>query len=306
MACALKEGKANSPLGTHRRSNSALTLRAAAAITPGIFRGETVGVATAASVAFKDLAGSVIRMPLAMVLALRDVHGRYRRTVLGPFWITLAQAATVGGFALVFSGIFGMDPATYLLYLAAGFPIWTLISQYLTDMPSAFVASKGLIEAYELPWLTHIWRKSLGYLITFAHHIIILFVTMAVLGVMPTTAMLYAIPGLIIVLFAGTGVGMFLAVIGARYRDLQHAMVTFAGVLMLLSPVVWRAEQLTVNAWVVQFNPLHYFIKVLRDPLLGVVPSNELLFGTSIGAVALFVIGFLTFMLSRRRLYHWL
>lgn len=298
--------EAISPLGTHRRSNSALTLAAAAAINPGIFRGETTSVATAASVAFKDLGSSIIRLPLALLLAVRDVHGRYRRTVLGPLWITLGQAVMVGGFALVFSGLFDMKPETYLIYLAAGFPIWTFISQYLTDMPSAFVASKGLIEAYELPWLTHIWRKSLGYLLTFGHHIVILFVAMAALGVMPTVAMLYAIPGLVIVVFAGTGVGMFLAVVGARYRDLQHAMVTFSGVLMLLSPVVWRAEQLQLNSWVVQFNPLHYFLKVLRDPLLGIAPSNELLIGTSIAAVALFSIGFLTFMLSRRRLYHWL
>lgn len=263
-------------------------------------------MAMAASVAFRDLAGSIHRLPLALLLALRDIHGRYRRTVLGPLWITLGQAAMIAGFAIVFSGLFGMDPSTYLLYLAAGFPIWTFISQYLVDMPSAFVAAKGLIEAYELPWLTHIWRKSLGYLLVFAHHIVILFVAMAALGVMPSMTMLYAIPGLIIVTFAGTGVGMFLAVVGARYRDLQHAMATFSGVLMLLSPVVWRAEQLEVNSWIVQFNPLHYYLKVLRDPLLGVMPSNELLIGTSLGALALFVLGFVTFMLSRKRLYHWL
>lgn len=259
-----------------------------------------------AATAFRDLGGSLARLPLALWLALDDVHGKYRRTVLGPLWITLGQAMLIAGFAVVFSGLFGMEPATYLLYLAAGFPVWTLLSQFLVDMPSAFVMSKGMIESYQLPWLTYIWRRTFAYVLTFLHHIVILFVVMAILRIVPTTAMLLAIPALLVVAVAGAGVGLVLAVIGARYRDLQPAMSMSAGVLMLLSPVVWRAEQLQVNEWVVRFNPLYYFIRLLRDPLLNEVSPIEIWIGTSAGAIALFVLGFLVFLGARRRLYHWL
>jgi ABC-type polysaccharide/polyol phosphate export permease len=264
-------------------------------------------LASVSAVAIGDLVGSIGRLPLAISLALDDVHGRYRRTILGPLWIVLGQAAMIGGFAIVFSGLFRMDPATYLLFLAAGFPIWTMISQFLVDMPSAFIAAKGVIESYELPWLIHIWRRSFAYVLLFLHHLLIFFVAMAVMQVAPSMTMLFVIPGLLVIIVAGSGVGMMLAALNARYRDLQPAMSMIAGVLMLISPVIWRPEQLLhLNQWVVALNPLHYYIKLLRDPLLGVAPTAELWIGTSLGAIVLFALGFLTFLLSRRRLYHWL
>lgn len=263
--------------------------------------------------------GSLRRLPLAAWLALDDIHGKYRRTVLGPLWIVIGQGAMIGGFAIVFSGLFRMDPATYLLYLAAGFPVWTLIAQFLTDMPMAFIAAKGVIESYELPWITHIWRRSFAYLLTFFHHILILFVSIAVMMVMssqgllanaPTIPsfvnMLYVLPALLIVVVAGTAGGLLIAVIGARYRDLQPAMQVAASFLMLLSPVVWRADHLELDQWIVELNPIYYYLRIVRDPLLGVVPPAHIWTVASTLAGVLFVLSMLAFMFSRRRLYHWL
>lgn len=270
-------------------------------------------------VAWRDLWGSLHRLPLAAWLALDDIHGKYRRTVLGPLWIVIGQGAMILGFAIVFSGLFRMDPATYLLYLAAGFPVWTLIAQFLTDMPMAFIGAKGVIESYELPWITHIWRRSFGYLLTFLHHILILFIAIAVMAVMSRQGlfenapalpapvnMLYVIPALLIVLVAGTGGGLLIAVIGARYRDLQPAMQVAASFLMLLSPVVWRADHLELNQWIVELNPIYYYLRIVREPLLGAVPPAHIWTVASTLAAGLFMAGFLAFMFSRRRLYHWL
>ena len=271
------------------------------------------------AVAWRDLTGSIGRLPLAAWLALDDIHGKYRRTVLGPLWIVIGQGAMILGFAIVFSGLFRMDPATYLLYLAAGFPVWTLIAQFLTEMPMAFIGAKGIIESYELPWITHIWRRSIAYILTFFHHILILFVAIGVMAFLawqgtfesgpqiPSfTNMLYAIPGLFLVLIAGTGTGLLIAVIGARYRDLQPAMQVASSFLMLLSPVVWRADHLELNTWIVELNPVYYYLRVVRDPLLGLMPPAHIWTVASVMAGALFVLGFLVFMVSRRRLYHWL
>lgn len=271
------------------------------------------------AVAWRDLTGSIGRLPLAAWLALDDIHGKYRRTVLGPLWIVIGQGAMILGFAIVFSGLFRMDPATYLLYLAAGFPVWTLIAQFLTEMPMAFIGAKGVIESYELPWITHIWRRSIAYILTFFHHILILFVAIGVMAVLSwqgmlenvprfpdPVMMLYAIPGLFLVLIAGTGVGLLIAVIGARYRDLQPAMQVASSFLMLLSPVVWRADHLELHTWIVELNPVYYYLRVVRDPLLGLMPPAQVWIVASVMAAVLFVAGFLMFMVSRRRLYHWL
>ncbi|MGH6950480.1 MAG: ABC transporter permease, partial [Vitreimonas sp.] len=266
-----------------------------------------------AAVAFRDLSGSLARLPLAAVLALSDIQGKYRRTILGPLWIAIGQAATVGGFVLVFSGLFNTPPATYAVYLAAGIPVWALFSQFLSDMPNTFIAARGVIESYELPWLTHIWRRSIGYVLTFLHHIVTLFAVMAILAANgqlsepPTWNMLLAVPALAILLVAGTGAGMLLAVLGARYRDLQPAMQVVASFLFLFTPVMWHADRLGPGlAWTYQFNPLYYYVALVRDPLLGEAPAPELWLGAAGGAALIFAVGFLAFLLGRRRLYHWL
>lgn len=261
---------------------------------------------TATSVAFADLTGSIYRLPLAFRLAMSDINGKYRRTVLGPLWIVLGQAATIAGFVLVFSGLFNMDPKVYTLYLAAGIPVWTLISSYLTEMPGTFIQTRGFIESFELPWTTQIWRKSISYIIVFLHQIVSLVVVMIVLGQPFRPEMLYVIPALLVVLVAGTGAGIMLAVFGARYRDLQPAMGVLAGFLFFLSPVMWRADQLDVNRWVVHYNPFYYIVSLVREPLLGRMPSPDVwIVGVSC-ALALMALGFLSFAMSRRRLYYWM
>jgi ABC-type polysaccharide/polyol phosphate export permease len=257
-------------------------------------------------VAFRDLLGSFQRLPLAFTLAADDIGAKYRRTVLGPLWIAIGQAVSIGAFVVVFSGIFDTPPADYAPYLAAGFPVWTLISSFMIDMPLTFMQSKGYLESFELPWLTQIWRRTFGYLIIFMHQVFTLFFVMAILDIPPHIEMLYAIPGLILVMVAGTGIGMLLAVAGARYRDLQPAMAIVAGFLFLFTPVIWRADQLQRNQWAYEYNPVYDLMSMVREPLLGRGPEPEVWAGGLVAAISLFVIGYVAFHVSRGRLYHWL
>ena len=261
---------------------------------------------SAAVVVANDLFGSLKRMPVAFHLAMNDIRGKYRRTVLGPLWIVIGQLATVAGFVLVFSGLFNRNPYDYALYLSAGFPVWMLISSFLTDMPGVFIQSKGFMESFELPWLSQVWRRSIGYLLVFGHQIATLFVVMAVLRVAPSWEMLWTIPALGLVLVSGAGLGIALGVLGARYRDLQPAMGVVASFLFFFSPIMWHADQLHANHWVYLFNPIYYIVTLLRDPLLGHAPDPSIWIGAGLAAIASLAIGLIAFLLSRRRLYHWL
>ena len=137
------------------------------------------------------------------------------------------------------------------------------------------------------------WRLTLAGVMLYEH-------------VPPRWEMLYVIPALFVVTIAGAGLGLILAVFGARYRDLQPAVLVVTAILFLFSPVMWNAEQLQVNQWIYQYNPFYYLLTLLRDPLLGQAPPPWLWLATSIGAAVAFVIGFFAFCASRRRLYHWL
>jgi ABC-type polysaccharide/polyol phosphate export permease len=57
---------------------------------------------------------------------------------------------------------------------------------------------------------------------------------------------------------------------------------------------------------VFQYNPLYYYVMLVREPLLGRAPPAEIWLGASAGAIGIFCVGFLAFLLGRHRLYHWL
>src|SRR5262249_38719627 len=186
----------------------------------------------------------------------------------------------------------------------AGFPVWMLISSFLTDMPAVFIQSKGFMESFELPWLSQVWRRTIGYVLVFFHQIATLFIVMAVLevafpgghgecttrdaaefAVTPTWAMLWALPALALVMVTGAGLGVALGVLGARYRDLQPAMGVASSFLFFFSPIMWHADQLHANHWVYLFNPIYYIVTLLRDPLLGHAPDVWIWIGAGIAAV---------------------
>lgn len=261
---------------------------------------------TTTSVVLQDLAGSIRKLPLAARMAFDDIQGKYRRTALGPLWIVVGQAAFLFGFLVVFAVLFGIDRQSYALYLAASFPVWNLISNPLSEMPNAFVQSRGFIESFELPWLLQIWRRAFANLIVFFHQIVVLFGVMLVLQVPPSWTMLWAIPGLLVITIFAVGAGTGLAVFGARFRDLAPTMGVVTRFLFFFSAVMWRPEQLSENRWIIELNPLFHLLQMVREPLIGIPPNPWMMLATTVGALVVFALGVWIFGLGRRRLYHWL
>lgn len=257
-------------------------------------------------VSLKDFGGMILRFPLVVRLASDDVHGRYRRTALGPLWIVLAQAGMILGLTLVFGGLLGQDPREFVLFVACGVPIWALISSYLADMPGVFIQSRGWVEAYQLPWTIQIMRRSVGYFLTFAHQMVTFVLVMLVQQIAPTSAMLWAAPGLALVFIAGTSLGVIMAIAGARFRDLQPAMTVISGFLFIMTPVFWQRSGLAANTFVVDYNPFYYFLEIVRGPLLGQSVPVAHWIGAGVGAATLLILAIVVFAASRKRLYHWM
>src|SRR5215831_15805965 len=89
-------------------------------------------------------------------LALMDISLRYRRTVIGPLWITLTLAATIGSVGTVYAALFKQDVTVFLPSFAVGLIVWTLISATLQEGSNIFVASGHLIKAVRAPLIVHV------------------------------------------------------------------------------------------------------------------------------------------------------
>jgi ABC-type polysaccharide/polyol phosphate export permease len=133
-----------------------------------------------------------------------------------------------------------------------------------------------------------------------------LLVALVVLQRPLTLGALWAIPGLIVILYTSVWVILLLGLITARLRDLQHIVSTVMRFAFFATPVIWVASDLGSRAIIANYNPLTHFIAVVRDPILdGQVASVHwfiVLWITGIGTFATFFL----FARFRRSLIFWL
>src|SRR5580704_7618791 len=111
--------------------------------------------------------------PLWLLLGWSDIRLRYRRSVLGPFWITISMAVLIIVLGFVYSKIFHTDIRTYLPYLALGFIVWGFITSSTNESCGAFGDSERIIKQVGIPLSVFVFRVIWRNFIVFLHTIIL-------------------------------------------------------------------------------------------------------------------------------------
>ena len=68
----------------------------------------------------RDLVDGFTRRELWLHLGWQDIKQRYRRSVLGPFWITIATGTTAVAMGGLYSKLFHLELAEHLPYVTLG------------------------------------------------------------------------------------------------------------------------------------------------------------------------------------------
>lgn len=231
---------------------------------------KTVTIRRSQARLWEDCVTSVKLWRVAWFLGMQDMRARFRRSHIGPFWILINLGVWVGGVGVVYGLMFGQPAAAFLPQLMAGFVIWGYISSTMLDAGQSFVNAQGYIKQFAFPKQVHILRSWFNHGLVFGIGLLALFVVLIFLGRFSVLGMLMSLPGLALLLVAGLGHNAVFAYVGARYRDLPHAMGGALQVIFLVTPIVFPISMLKSNGldWVYQFNPMHYLIDIVRHPLL--------------------------------------
>jgi lipopolysaccharide transport system permease protein len=221
----------------------------------------------------RDLLSAIKAWPLWTMLGWNDIRQRYRRSTLGPFWITLSMAVFIGVLGVIYSRIFHVDVEAYLPFLTAGYLTLGFISQVVNESCMAFQESERIIKQIRLPYGVYVFRCIWRNFIVFLHTIVI-FIPVALLFHVPLRfADFLVIPGLILLLANLSWIALTLAILATRFRDLPQMVATLTQILMFATPIMWQASQLSGSYWIAEINPLYHFIELVRSPLLGNEPS---------------------------------
>jgi len=241
------------------------------------------------------------------LLAMTDIRQRYKRSRVGPFWITLSMAAFVGGIGLVYSTLFKQDIRTYLPYLAVNYVVWTLIQGIIMDATGVFSSSGVYLRQEAMPKTLFAMRLIMRNLIMFAHNIIIIPLVFLLFGVWPDWQMLLAIPGMIMLLVAAYPVVMLIGMISTRFRDTPVIIQNVLQIAFFLTPIMWKVDQLGAAApFVVGLNPFAIFLRIVAEPMNGRAPSLWTWSVAILVIVLLYAITGPLFARLRARIVYWL
>jgi ABC-type polysaccharide/polyol phosphate export permease len=223
--------------------------------------------------------GTLLSAPLAKprlwtTLAWIDVVQSYRRTMLGPAWITLNLIIFTVAMTLVYGALFGVTAQSYSAYLLCGMIGWFWVAALVTDLGNTFVNHSHFLKSTAIDKSILIWSAAAKQVIVLGHHLVVYAVFVALQLVELSSYTLLAIPVLALLFLLSIPVTAVLCILFTRYRDLHRLVSSLIIVLLLITPVFWQAEMIT--GWrtaVIDLNPLHYLIEILRAPLLGRPPD---------------------------------
>jgi ABC-type polysaccharide/polyol phosphate export permease len=214
---------------------------------------------------------------LAGLLGWQDVRQAYRRSAIGPFWITAGMAVQIATMGVVFGIIFKTPLQEYLPFLATSIILWSLMASIITDGCMSFISAESIIKQLKLPTYIHIFRTVWKQLITLGHNIVILpFVFIAFWHPLSWSLALF-IPGLVLVVLNVTWMAYLLAMLSTRYRDIPQVIASVMTIFYFISPVMWQPSLIPSGTahLLLGLNPMYHLLQIMRLPILGQLPTIE-------------------------------
>lgn len=223
--------------------------------------------------AFGDLRQGWAQRPLWGYLGWQDIKQRYRRSVLGPLWISISMGVIATAMGILYGVLFGQPIATFLPYVATGLLIWNFVSGAILEGSEVFIANEGLIRFLPAPLSLHIYRLIWRQTLFFLHNLVIWGLLVAIFPQPLDWTLLLALPAFAVLVLNGGWIAILTGIVATRFRDIPPIIASLTQLLFFMTPIVWSYEILKDNiaerARLAELNPVMHFVEILRQPLLG-------------------------------------
>lgn len=239
------------------------------------------------------------------LLGWQDVRRRYRRSLIGPFWLTISMGVLVAVLSTLYGTLLKVEIADYAPFLALGFIIWTLISGFINEGCTAFTDAGSIIKQVDLPLSIHVYRVAWRDLIIFFHNAAIFVVVAIIFSIWPGWVGLLAVPGLALLCLNGVWVGLLFGLVSARFRDVPPIMDSIVRIAFFVTPIIWMPELLPDRVMLLDFNPFYHYVELVRAPLLGRAPQLDSWFAVLGMTLGGWLVTLVMFRNYRQRLAYW-
>lgn len=245
---------------------------------------------------------SLEALRVATLLALTDIKMLYRRSSLGPLWVTLTLGAQIAVIGLLFSTLFSVDRFNYFLYFGVGLTFWLFLTSTINEGAASLVNSGSLIRQVALPVSTHVLRVILKNLFILGHNFLILIPLFALSSDSIGFSSFLVLPSLLLVVANLVWIALSAAILSARYRDLPPVINGFIVIAFYATPILWEPKQFegSLVFSLIPLNPFFHLLEIFRQPLLGFpIPWQSALVLLVSALVGFGILGFLRAKMER-------
>ncbi len=244
---------------------------------------------------------------LMVNLTLRELRGKYKRSVLGWAWSLLNPLVTMAVFTVVFLVFLGVDVPLgrpsgmeiFAFFLLCGLLPWNFLSNGVNGGMTALLNNATLIKKVYFPREVLVAANVASWLVSLVIELGVLAVALMVAGNfvvpwIPAVVVLVALQSVFVV-----GIGLLLSVLNVYFRDVQHLMAILLQFWFYSTPIVYPLDvvPLTVELFgadlpvraLYQLNPMVGFVEAYRDLLydLSLPPLGDVAYLVLASAVAL-------------------
>jgi len=208
---------------------------------------------------------------LLWIFTWRDIKVRYKQTFLGASWAALQPLFTMLVFTFVFSRVAkvssGRDP--YPVFVLSGLLPWQFFAYGLIRSSNSLVENRYLLTRVPVPRLALPVSATLTGAPDFVVSLGLLFVMMGFYRIWPSASALLVVPLTMVVALTALSMGLFLAAVNVRYRDVGYIIPFFTQLMFFLTPVAYPLS-LVPQPWrlLYSLNPMSAVVEVFRYVLL--------------------------------------
>ena len=241
---------------------------------------------------------------LLYFLIWREIKGRYRQMALGPLWIILKPFITMVVLSLIFGKLAKLpsDGLPYPIFSYTALLPWTMFTVAVSKSSTSLVTHMGVISKVYFPRLVVPLASASAGLVDFFMSFLILLGMMAAYGFYPTWKIVLLPAYLTLALASALALGLCLATLAVKFRDVSFAVDHLLQVAMYATPVVYPSSMIP-EPWrsLYLLNPMAVVIEGFRWSLLGQGQPFAWPAYVSCGMVAvLLVVGAFTFRRTER------
>jgi lipopolysaccharide transport system permease protein len=208
---------------------------------------------------------------LFFFLVWRDVKIRYKQTLLGASWAVLQPFFLMVVFTFIFGRIAKVDTegVPYPVFSYAALVPWTYFQYAVPLAGNSLISNTGLISKVYFPRAIIPASSALSGIVDFGVASVMLIVIMIYYHIPFTVEMLLWPLLLLPLIVFTTAVGMLLAALNVKFRDIKYTIPFLIQAMLFLSPVAYPAGAVPERwSFLRHVNPLAGILDAFRASVL--------------------------------------